>query len=41
MLRVLPYRRRKLETYGSVTLRGRPLSKPAEQFLGLLHRDTA
>lgn len=42
VLRVLPYRlRRKLETYGSVTLRGRPLSKPAEQFLGLLHRDTA
>lgn len=40
VLHILPYRlQRKLEAYGSVTLRDRPLSKPAEQFLKLLHRD--
>lgn len=40
MLRVLPYRlRRTLEAYGSLVRNDRPLSKPAEQFLALLHGD--
>lgn len=38
VLKILPYRlQRKLEAYGSVTLRDRPLSKAAERFLALLH----
>ena len=39
LLRVLPYRlHRALEAYGSLVRNDRPLSKPAEQFLALLHR---
>ncbi|HET7156850.1 MAG TPA: LysR substrate-binding domain-containing protein, partial [Hyphomicrobiaceae bacterium] len=38
VLRVLPYRfRQKLEAYGSVVRSDRPLSKPAQEFLALLH----
>ena len=36
---IVRYRiRQKLETYGSIVRRDRPLSTPAEQFLELLHR---
>ncbi|MBS0609460.1 MAG: LysR family transcriptional regulator [Proteobacteria bacterium] len=39
MLRILPYRmRRKLEAYGSLVRQDRPMSRPAEMFLELLHR---
>lgn len=39
MLRVLPYRmRRRLEAYGSLVRKDRPLSRPAQHFLELLHR---
>lgn len=38
LLQILPYRmRHKLETYGSLVRRDRPLSVPAEHFLALLH----
>ena len=40
MLRIVPYTlRHKLESYGSLVRRDRPLSRPAELFLELLHRD--
>ncbi|MNV99666.1 HTH-type transcriptional regulator GbpR [compost metagenome] len=39
MLRILPYSlRHKLESYGSLVRRDRPLSRPAQLFLELLHR---
>lgn len=39
MLRILPYRMsRKLEAYGSLVRQDRPMSRPAEMFLELLHR---
>jgi len=39
MLRIVPYSlRHKLESYGSLVRRDRPLSRPAERFLELLHR---
>jgi DNA-binding transcriptional LysR family regulator len=39
MFRALPYKfRHALEAYGSLVPRDRPLSKPAERFLKLLHR---
>lgn len=39
MLQVLPYRmRRKLEAYGSLVRQDRPISRPAQIFLELLHR---
>jgi len=39
MLRIVPYTlRHKLESYGSLVRRDRPLSRPAELFLDLLHR---
>lgn len=39
MLRIVPYTlRHKLESYGSLVRRDRPLSRPAELFLELLHR---
>ena len=42
LLRVLPYRlHHTLEAYGSLVRNDRPLSKPAEQFLALLHRPQA
>lgn len=38
MLHVLPYRiRRRLEAYGSLVRHDRPMSRPAEMFLDLLH----
>ncbi|WP_028601251.1 LysR family transcriptional regulator [Ottowia thiooxydans] len=38
LLHILPYRfRQKLEAYGSVVRSDRPLSKPAQEFLTLLH----
>lgn len=39
MLRIVPYTlRHKLESYGSLVRRDRPLSLPAQRFLELLHR---
>lgn len=39
LLRVVPYPlQRRLEAYGSIVHRDRPLSQPAQQFLALLHR---
>lgn len=39
LLQVLPYRlRRVLEAYGSIVRTDRPLSRPAQEFLTLLHR---
>ena len=38
VLHIISYRlQRNLEAYGSITLRDRPLSKPAQRFLELLH----
>jgi DNA-binding transcriptional LysR family regulator len=38
VLHIVPYRlRQKLEAYGSLVRKDRPLSKPAQQFLALLH----
>jgi hypothetical protein len=38
VLSILGYRmQQKLETYGSLVPRDRPLSKPGEHFLALLH----
>lgn len=38
MLHILPYRmRRKLEAYGSLVRQDRPVSRPAQMFLDLLH----
>jgi DNA-binding transcriptional LysR family regulator len=40
VLHIVPYRmRHKLEAYGSLVRKDRPLSKPAERFLELLHAD--
>ncbi len=40
LLRIVPYRlRHTLEAYGSLVRRDRPLSKPAERFLQLLHAE--
>jgi DNA-binding transcriptional LysR family regulator len=42
LLRVLPYPlRQALEAYGSLVRTDRPLSRPAQQFLALLHRDVS
>ncbi|MFT3720074.1 LysR family transcriptional regulator [Pseudorhodoferax sp.] len=42
VLHVVPYRlRHRLEAYGSLVRRDRPLSKPAQQFLSLLHAGSA
>lgn len=39
MLKILPYQiQRRLEAYGSLVLKDRPLSRPAQLFLELLHR---
>lgn len=39
MLHILPYRlQRRLEAYGSLVRKDRPVSRPAQQFLELLHR---
>jgi DNA-binding transcriptional LysR family regulator len=38
LLRIVPYRmQQKLEAYGSLVRKDRPLSSPAEHFLALLH----
>ncbi|MGE8318696.1 MAG: LysR family transcriptional regulator [Comamonas sp.] len=42
MLRLLPFRfQRRLEAYGSIVRRNHALSRPAQQFLALLHEDAA
>ncbi|MEG3000899.1 MAG: LysR family transcriptional regulator [Comamonas sp.] len=42
MLHILPYRmRRRLEAYGSLVRKDRPVSRPAQMFLDLLHRNGA
>lgn len=40
VLRIVPYRmKQRLEAYGSLVPKDRPLSKPAERFLALLHAE--